>query len=97
MKTDHIERADANISVACMRALAPLDIEDRNSDIISSSRNPGDDEVEKLLSLKLKENYKLRIVCNTSGRHRKLVKDRLKETMLGYVHGDGSSQQNITR
>ena len=97
VETDHIEKTDANISLGCMTALAPLGVESKNSEIISSSRNRVDEEVEKLLSLKLKENHKLRIICNTSGQHRELVKERLKETILVSVHGDGSSQQNITR
>ena len=97
LETDHIEKTDGSISLSCMTALAHLGVESKNSEIISSSRNRVDEEVEKLLSLKLKENHKLRIICNTSGRHRELVKERLKETILVSVHGDGSSQQNITR
>ena len=74
----------------------PVD-ESRICELVPSSRSIVDTEVEKVLSLKMEENNKLRSICNKSGKHRKMVKERLMESMLVSVCGDDSSLHNITR
>ena len=92
-----IESTDDNINLECMTASAEQVDESRNSELVPSSRSIVDTEVEKVLSLKMEENIKLRSICNKSGKHRKMVKERLMESMLVSVCGDDNSQHNITR